>query len=109
MSQNSSGSIKIPYQQTSDRQINLFQTQLAQALQPITQIPNCKSTLLTNQTINTSATTVQTSLGYPLSGWQIVRLRGNSVIWDSQDSNSDPNTTLILTATAQVVVDLLVW
>lgn len=102
-------SIKIPYQQSQDKNFNLFQTQLATALQPITSIPTCKSTLLTGQQLNAGANTIQTSLGYPLSGWYIVRQRAQAAIWDTQDSNPSPNTTLILNSSASVSVDIIVF
>lgn len=109
MATQNTNSIKIPYQQSQDKNFNLFQTQLASALQPITSIATCKSTILTNQTLNSGTNTIQTGLGYPLTGWYIIRQRAQADIWDSQDSNSSPNTTLILNSSASVNVDLVVF
>lgn len=106
-------SIKIPYQQITDppqaRVLNLFQTQLASALSPITNLPMCKSTILTNKALAAGANTIQTQLGYPLSGFYIIRQRAQADIWDSQDGNSDPSNTLILNSSAAVVVDLVIF
>lgn len=107
-------SITLPLQQASGTSVdprifNLYQNQLRSALAPITNLPMCKSTVLNKVTLNAGTNTVQTSLGYPLTGWYIIRQRGQSQIWDGQDSNLNPNTTLILNASAAVVVDIVVF
>lgn len=106
--------IKIPYQQaqgssTDPKVFNLFQTQLASALQPITSLASSTTTVLRNQSLSSGANTIQTSLGYPLTGWRIIRQRAQAQIWDSQDSNPNPNNTLILNSTGSVSVDIEVF
>lgn len=106
-------SITLPYQQASGssvdpRLFNQYQNQLKTALSPITNQPMAKSTILTNQNLSSGANTIQTNLGYPLSGWYIIRQRAQADIWDSQDSNKD-NNTLILNSSAAVSVDLVVF
>lgn len=103
-------SVTIPYQQTADRQLNQFQQALRSALQPITSLPTSSSTILTNIALVTGqVNTINTGLGYPLSGWYIIRQRAQAVIWDSQDSNTNPNNTLILNTSANVTVDIIIF
>lgn len=109
-------SISIPYQQASGdsvepRIFNLYQTQLKSALAPIINVPMAVSTILKSVTLNAGTNVVQTGLGYPLSGWYIIRLRNTfSQVYDTQDSNTtDPNNTLLLVASATVVCDIVVF
>ncbi len=58
-----------------------------------------------------SATTTKIShkLGRAPLGWIIVRQRASAIIWDTQDTNSNPNLTLNLNCSANVIVDLWVF
>jgi hypothetical protein len=49
------------------------------------------------------------SLDRNLTGWKVVRQRGQADIWDTQDSNPSTNLTLWLHASANVTVDLEVF
>lgn len=52
---------------------------------------------------------VNHTLGQGLSGWIVVRKRGQADIWDSQDDNRSQNLTLWLNTSADVTVDLLIF
>lgn len=58
-----------------------------------------------------SASTVKVShkLNRPPLGWIVVRQRASAIIWDAQDSNSNPSLTLDLNCSADVTVDLWVF
>lgn len=102
--------ITIPFQQTDDRQLNQFQQALRSALQPITSLPSSQSTILTKVTLTTgNPNTINTGLGYPLSGWYIIRQRAEASIWDTQDTNTNPSQTLLLNTSANVTVDIVVF
>lgn len=101
--------ITIPYQQTDDRQLNQFQQALRSALQPITSLPTSQSSILTNVSLASGATTVNHGLNRALSGWYPIRVRAQATIWDSQDTNTNPTQTLLLNSSAAVVVDLVVF
>lgn len=101
--------IRIPYQQTTDRQLNQFQTALAGALRPITSLPTSQSSILTQVTITSGTNTISHGLGRILSGWYPVRVRSQATLWDSQDGNTTPSLTLILNSTANTVIDLVVF
>ena len=98
--------IKIPYQQTSDRQVNQFQQSLSAALQPITSNPIASCIIITKVSLVAGANTIPIGLPQPLQGWFIIRQRAQADIWDSQDTNTTPSQTLILNASAPVVVDI---
>lgn len=58
-----------------------------------------------------SASTVKIShkLGRAPIGWFIVRQRANAVVWDLQDTNSNPNLTLNLNCSADCTIDIWVF
>lgn len=101
--------IKLPSQQTSDRQLNTFQTALASALQPITSNPIAACTIITSISLTAGQTNiVPIGLSQPLVGWFLIRNRSNSVVWDIQDSNTTKSQTLLLHTTANTVVDIAI-
>lgn len=102
--------IKLPSQQTSDRQLNTFQTALGSALQPITSNPIAACTIIKSVALAAGQPTV-IPIGLPqaLQGWFIVRLRGNAVVWDIQDGNPSTSQTLVLSTTADVTVDIAIF
>lgn len=52
---------------------------------------------------------VEHKLNRNLRGWILLRNRANSVIWDTQDSNPNPNKTLYLNASATSTIDIWVF
>lgn len=102
--------LSLPYQQTADRQFNQYQQALKAALAPFTSTPMSSPSLLTSITLKAGSNNViPHGLNRPLVGWQIVRIRSQATVWDSQDSNTDKAQTLILNTSANVVVDLVVF
>lgn len=73
------------------------------------QNPQLFAILVKNFTLQVGANSVPTSLGQSLQGWQIIRQRAKASIYDAQDTNPAPATTLVLVSDAVVSVDLLVW
>lgn len=68
------------------------------------------SILLTNIKLNSGKINIiNHSLGKKLIGWQIVRQRNQSQIWDNQDNNKSQNLTLLLSCSSNVEVDILVF
>lgn len=101
--------ITIPFQQTDDRQLNQFQQALRSALQPITSLPTSQSSILTSVALTAGSNTINHGLNRTLSGWYPVRVRAQSTLWDSQDTNTNPTQTLVLNSSAAVVVDIIVF
>ena len=56
-------------------------------------------------------TIVPHGLGRSLQGFKVTRIRGNFNVWDSQDTNTSPSTTLVLNSSSgsAQVVDLYVF
>ena len=52
---------------------------------------------------------IEHKLGRELLGWMVVRSRAQSTVWDNQDDNVRQSATLLLNASADVVVDLWVF
>lgn len=95
-----------PVLQTTDPQLNQVQQNIVRTLNPVFNTPLLGGNLLTQQSLNSGANSINHGLGRNLVGWLIVRQRAEANIWDSQDSNSTPGSTLALNASAAVVVDL---
>lgn len=95
--------------QTTDRLINQLQQNIISALAPITTNKLFFGNLLTNISLASGSNTINHGLGYPLSGWYTTRMRASATIYDTQDANLTPSTTLVLVASAAVVVDLWVF
>lgn len=87
----------------------MMQTEWAQQLDPIIANPTVDNLILKNVSLVTGTNVINHKLGRTLQGWNPVRVRANATIYDQQDTNQTPQLTLILVASAPVVVDLVVF
>ena len=94
---------------TNDRIIGQIQDNIANVLEPITNIPLNYGVRLTNVILTSGSNTVNHGLNRTLLGWFVTRQRSSATIYDTQDSNTNPTKTLILVASANVTVDLFVF
>lgn len=94
--------------QTQDSILSRIQDNIGQAFQKAT-LPIEGAILLKNVTLATGSNTVSHTLGRTLQGWWPVRIRASATLYDKQDSNPIPSKTLVLVASAPVVLDLLVF
>lgn len=99
----------IPKVQTADRLMNQLQSNILGGLNPIIQNPLSSGSVLTSIPLKSGSNTVNTGLGRVLQGWIIVRLREDVTIWDLQDSNTNPDKTLILNSSGDATIDLYVF
>lgn len=67
------------------------------------------STILTDVELAIGSNTIQHGLGFPLSGWSVVRINGVASLYDTQATNTNPSATLILVSSAVVTVNLEVF
>lgn len=95
----------LPQKQTLDQ----MQTKWASILDPVIKAPTNNASILQNVSLVAGTNSVNHRLGRKLQGWYIVRLRAASTIYDMQDTNQTPQLTLVLNASAPVVVDLAVF
>ena len=97
---------KLPQFQSSDQAISLLQSKWASIIQPVLDLPSNNAVILSNIVLSSSSV-ISHTLGRELSGWHIVRQRGSATIYDRQDTNLNPDKTLLLSASSGVRVDIL--
>ena len=94
---------------TAFQDVNLLQSSWASELDPVIAQPITKAVTLTKVSLVAGVNHINHKLQRNLQGWLIVRKRSTADVWDSQDSNSQPQLTLTLNASASVIVDLMVY
>lgn len=95
--------------QTTDRVVNQLQDNIANLVEPLSGNPLLSGIILKNVALAAASNTIQHGLGRLLLGWFIVRQRASASIYDTQDTNPTPTTTLRLTSSAVVTVDIYVF
>lgn len=96
----------LPQFQTADNSMSLMQNTWATILQPFLNNPSLKSIILPQVQLAVGSNTINHRLQRKIQGWRIIRLRGQASIYDTQDGNTSPTLTLLLTSDAAVSVDL---
>jgi hypothetical protein len=93
-----------------NREINQVQENVDQFAKQFTDKEFLDSLLIKNITLTAgSVNELNHTLGRELQGWIPVRVRADSRIWDTQDSNTRSTLTLLLNVSATVTIDLLVF
>lgn len=87
----------------------LMQTQWAKQIDPIISNPTINNLVLKNISLVSGTNVINHKLGRVLQGWKPVRVRASATFYDQQDSNQTPQLTLILIASAPVIIDLEVF
>lgn len=93
-------------QQTTDRNMNQLQSYTQQALNPILKNPLVYGNIVKSFVLQVGTNVINHGLGHALQGWSIVRLRAKASIYDEQDSNPNPDKTLILISDAVASIDV---
>lgn len=93
------------------RSINLLQGNVDASFAPLNANIANDGIILTNivllgPNVNNS---INHKLGRRLTGWQVIRNRAGSLVWDSQDNNKSQGTTLILNSLYNTEIDLYVF
>lgn len=100
----------VPKVQTEDRNVNQLQSNMIPKINMLLGLPLNNGTLLTSVSLKTGSNTINTGLNRTLVGWIVTRFRGAwAQVYDTQSTNSTPNSTLLLNASAPVTVDLWVF
>lgn len=100
---------KLPQFQSDDKDFQLLQNRWGAILNPVIGNPSNNTLILKNVTLLTGSNTINHLLGRKLQGWRISRQRSAASIYDTQDSNTMQDLTLILVTDADVSVDLEVF
>jgi len=89
------------------RVVNALQSNLASIFKSF-QGPVLNAVSLPSVSLITGANLIPTQLGRAVTGWWITRQRSAATIYDTQDTNTNPQ-YLRLVSSAPVVVDLMVF
>lgn len=101
--------MSLPIFQTASKDLSLLQTNWAQQLNPVIQLPINSGSILQNILLSTGLNVVNHKLGRKLQGWFIVRQNAVANVYDSQDVNPYPDLTLFLNSSADVMINLFVF
>lgn len=93
----------------SARDINRAMDSLADINTATRALPILDGVLLPGVELVSGSNVVPHMLGRVLRGWIPVRVRADATLYDTQDDNDAPSKTLLLTASADVTVDLWVF
>lgn len=100
---------KLPIMQSDSEQLSMMQTRWASIINPVLGNPLVDGAVLKQVALTSGSNVVNHKLGRKLQGWFITRLRAASDIYDTQDSNTIPELTLQLEASADATVDIYVF
>lgn len=98
--------------QTTDRNVNQLQKNIALAVNPLLSNPLLNGHLLVNVSLVNGTATINHLLNRVLIGWFITRRRGSggsTPTYDNQDNNPTPETTLLIINGGAVSVDIYVF
>ena len=99
----------LPIFQSTDQNLMLLQNKWSSIINPTLVNPSLQCNILSKVALTSGTNTINHLLGRTLQGYRIVRQRGPASIYDSQDSNQQPQLTLVLVSSAAVTVDLEVF
>jgi len=99
----------LPTFNTKDLVVTQIQSTWPSILNPLIRRPTNNSNILEDVALAIGSNTINHLLGRKLQGWKIVRQRAAASIYDTQDSNQQPETTLVLVSSAAVVCNIEVF
>lgn len=100
---------KVTRVQTGDRTVNQLQDNIAASLIPFLINPLLNGSFLNDVVLTSGANVLNHKLGRNLVGWIITRRNGVATVYDTQATNSLPNKTLLLTASAGLTCSIYVF
>lgn len=87
----------------------MMQTAWSQKLNPLLNNPALDSIILKNISLTAGVNVINHKLSRTLQGWNPTRVRSSATFYDMQDSNQTPQLTLVLVASADAIIDLVVF
>ena len=101
--------VRFSKQVTKDEDLNKVQDNLVRTLNPVFNTQTLGGNLLQSVPLVVGSNSIDHKLGRNLIGWMLTRQRSSASIYDIQDSNTLPASTLILVSDAVVTIDLYVF
>lgn len=99
----------LPTQKFEDKNLMLLQATWKTQLDPVLANPLVQGQIIRSVPLQTGSNTINHGLGRKLQGWVIIRQRASGTVYDTQDTNTMPALTLLLTASGAINVDLYVF
>lgn len=100
----------LPLVQTTNREVNQLQQNIKTAVNPLLSNPLNQGLLLQDIVLVVGTNNINHKLNRALIGWFTTRMPGvYAKIYDNQDTNTTPNSTLILVSDVAITVDLFVF
>lgn len=105
---------QLPQFQDGGGSFQMMQNRWAAILNPViskAEQPKNNTVILRNVSLLSASNpnVVNHGLNREVGGWKIIRQRASAIIWDTQDSNPNPNVSLYLRTSADVTIDLEVF
>lgn len=97
------------FQGADDPVVQMLQNRWASILNPIITNPVNNSSILKDVSLVAGSNTINHLLSQKLQGWSIIRINAAATVYDTQDSNQNPNQTLVLVSSAPCVCSLEVF
>lgn len=89
--------------------MNQLQQNLKQAMDPLLQNPLLDGRIISAVSLVTGDNTIDHGLSRPLQGWFRVLDDAGPVLYDKQNTNTTPSTTLILNSSGAAIISLYVY
>lgn len=101
--------MSLPIFTTDDKEFSMMQTAWSSQLNKVLNNPAVNSNILQNIPLIAGTNVINHKLGRKLQGWSLTRKRAPGDVSDTQDTNQSPALTLLLVASAPMVVDIEVF
>ena len=94
----------------SNKNMMLMQTQWANSLNPVIDLPLNSALIINDISLSTGSNVINHRLGRKLQGWMVTRMKNSFVqIYDQQSTNTMTDKTLVLNSSGAGLIDLLVF
>ncbi len=99
----------LPLQQTDNKDLSILQTKWKSILDPVLSNPLIAPVILPGVVLYSGTNVVNHRLGKKLTGWIVIGNSASTTFYDKQASNQQPQLTLVLNASGDCTVSLLVF
>lgn len=89
--------------------MNQLQQNLKQAVDPLLQNPFLDGYVISNIDLATGDNTISHGLNRPLQGWVQVLADAGVTLYDKQEDNTTPSSTLVLNSSGAATISLYVF